>query len=97
MYAVQRQPEKPVPILEKKFYFDEVYDALFYRPAVWFATALERWVDRPLVAGTTTGVGQATRELGSKTRRIQTGFVRSYVLLLAAGLAALAVVFIAVR
>jgi NADH-quinone oxidoreductase subunit L len=30
--------------LEHKFYFDEAYDALFYRPAVWLGLALGRWI-----------------------------------------------------
>jgi len=37
------------------------------------------------------------RNLGSETRRLQTGLVRTYVLLLAARLAVLAIVFLAVR
>jgi len=40
---------------------------------------------------------ETVRELGSGTRRLQTGLVRTYVLALAASLAVLFVVFIAVR
>ena len=42
---------KPWPILEKKFYWDEAYDLVFYRPAVALALALGRFVERPLIAG----------------------------------------------
>ena len=38
-------------LLEHKFYFDELYDRLFYRPAVLLATSLYRLVERPLVLG----------------------------------------------
>jgi hypothetical protein len=44
-----------------------------------------------------TGIAEAVRSLGSETRRLQTGLVRTYVLALAASLAVLAVVFLAVR
>ena len=44
-----------------------------------------------------TGIADAVRNLGSETRRLQTGLVRTYALALAASLAVLAVVFIAVR
>ena len=33
----------PATSLEHKLYFDELYDALFYRPAVWLAGFLRRW------------------------------------------------------
>ena len=36
-------------VLEHKFYFDEAYDALFYRPAAAIAVALRRNVEEPVV------------------------------------------------
>ena len=84
-------------LLEHKFYFDELYDALFYRPAVLLARGLYALVERPLVGGSVTGVAFTVRGLGSRARELQTGLVRSYVLAIAASLAVLAVVFVAVR
>jgi NADH-quinone oxidoreductase subunit L len=83
--------------LEHKFYFDEAYDAAFYRPAVWLARALGRWVEQPLIAGGTREVGEETRHLGGTFARLQTGLLRTYALAIAASLAVLAVVFVAVR
>jgi NADH-quinone oxidoreductase subunit L len=84
-------------VLEHKFYFDEAYDFAFYRPAVFLATGLARWVEQPLVFGSVRelvrGVGLAGRDTG----RLQTGLVRTYVLAIAASLAVLAIVFVAVR
>ena len=84
-------------LLEHKFYFDEAYDFAFYRPAVFLATGLARWVEQPLVFGSVRelvrGVGLAGRDTG----RLQTGLVRTYVLAIAASLAVLAIVFVAVR
>jgi len=84
-------------VLEKKFYFDEAYDLVFYKPAVAFSLALGRFVERPLIAGSigevTRGFGFGSRELG----RFQNGLVRSYALALASGIAVLAVVFLWAR
>jgi len=83
--------------LEHKFYFDELYDALFYRPTVWLAKALYRGVEDPLIAESSTSLGQDTRNLGRVVARLQTGLVRTYVLAIASSAAVLAIVFIAVK
>jgi NADH-quinone oxidoreductase subunit L len=98
IYVAKRRPApEPWPELEHKFWFDELYDAIFYRPAVGSAKLLYALVEGPLVGGSMTGLADAVRNLGSESRRLQTGFVRLYVLALAASLAVLAVVFLAVR
>jgi NADH-quinone oxidoreductase subunit L len=84
-------------VLEHKFYFDELYDAVFYRPTVWLAKALFRGVEDPLIAESSTSLGQDTRDLGRIVARLQTGLVRTYVLAIASGAAVLAIVFIAVK
>jgi NADH-quinone oxidoreductase subunit L len=84
-------------VLEHKLYFDELYDAVFYRPAVLLATGLTRWVERPLVFGSVRELTQGVRELGLGTGRLQTGLVRTYALAIAASLAVVTVVFVAVR
>jgi NADH-quinone oxidoreductase subunit L len=100
-YGAKRAPVPRVPqvqrALERKLWFDDLYDAVFYRPAVWLAKALLRWVERLLIAGSITEVALGTRQAGRLTARIQTGFVRAYALALAGGLAVLVVVFISVR
>ena len=84
-------------LLERKFYFDELYDALFYRPAVFTAHAWLRLIERPVVSGSIEGAAAGTRFLGGRVRGVQTGLVRTYTLVLAGGLAVLALVFISVR
>jgi NADH-quinone oxidoreductase subunit L len=84
-------------VLEHKFYFDELYDAVFYRPAVWLAKGLYRWVEDPLVDESSTSLGQDTRDLGGIVARAQTGLLRTYALAIASSVAVLAVVFVAVR
>ena len=98
IYAARRaEAPRPVALFEHKFYFDELYDALFYRPAVFLAQALLRWIERPLVFGSVREVAQTFRELGLETRAIQTGLVRTYVLAIAASIAVVTVVFVVVR
>jgi NADH-quinone oxidoreductase subunit L len=84
-------------VLEHKFYFDELYDALFYRPSVWIAKALYRWVEGPLISDSTRELGDDTRDLGGLVSRVQTGLLRTYALAIASSVAVLAIVFVAVK
>ncbi|HST25507.1 MAG TPA: NADH-quinone oxidoreductase subunit L [Gaiellaceae bacterium] len=98
IYVARRRPAPaPVEAFERKFWFDELYDAVFYKPAVASAKVLYALIEGPLVGGTVMGISEAVRSLGGETRRLQTGLVRTYVLALAASLAVLFVVFVAVR
>jgi len=83
--------------LEHKFWFDELYDALFYRPSAWLATAWTRWIERPIVLGSANELGVEAQESGRLVARAQTGLVRAYALALAFGIAVLLVVFLAAR
>jgi NADH-quinone oxidoreductase subunit L len=101
IYGARKAAVPRVPALqtlfERKFYVDELYDAVFYRPAVFLALMLYGWVERPLVFGSVRELAAGVRELGLDTRRLQTGLVRTYVFAIAASLAIVTVVFVAVR
>jgi NADH-quinone oxidoreductase subunit L len=98
IYAARRAAApQPQPLFQRKFYFDELYDALFYRPSALIARGLLALVERPLVFGSVTGIAETVRGLGSGTRALQTGLVRTYALAIAASLAVATVVFVAVR
>jgi NADH-quinone oxidoreductase subunit L len=84
-------------LLEHKFYFDEAYDLVFYRPAVALAHGFAWFVEAPLVLGSVGEIAAFFRGLGSETSRVQTGFVRLYALAIAGGVAVLTIVFVAVR
>jgi NADH-quinone oxidoreductase subunit L len=83
--------------LEHKLYFDEAYDALFYRPAHRLALALGRVVEGPLVLGSSGGIADGVRALGRRLAAAQTGVLRSYAILVALGAALILLVFILVR
>jgi len=101
LYAVKQRPVPKQPALqrtlERTFYFDELYDALFYRPAAWTARAFGRLIEQPLIAGSGRELGEDTRDLGGVLARLQTGLLRTYALAIASALAVLAVVFVAVK
>ena len=98
VYSERRIAVPAVPglrrLLEEKFYFDRLYDRIFYAPAVWLATVLRREFEEPVVLQTGTDVGDATLATGSLVRRIQTGLLRTYVLLLAVGAAGVVLAFL---
>jgi NADH-quinone oxidoreductase subunit L len=88
---------RALPLLEKKFYWDELYDLVWYRTGDLAARGLYALVELPLIGGSLAMVGSA---LGFGSRELsvaQNGLVRSYALALASGLAVLTVVFLAVR
>jgi NADH-quinone oxidoreductase subunit L len=98
IYGARReQAPRALPVLEHKFYWDELYDLIWYRSGDLVARGLQALVEAPLIGGSITAVTGAVG-LGSRELSVaQNGLVRSYALALAGGLAVLAVVFLAVR
>ena len=98
IYGAKRMPvPRSLRLFKKKFYWDELYDLVWYRSSDLVARGFYALVEAPLIGGSiaaVTGVvGLGSRELSVA----QNGLVRSYALALAGGLAVLAVVFLAVR
>ena len=83
--------------LEHKLYWDEAYDAVFYRPASGLGLAWRRFVEDPLFLRSLGVLGGSVRGASSRVAAAQTGLVRSYVLALAAGLAVMTIVFVVAR
>jgi NADH-quinone oxidoreductase subunit L len=83
--------------LEHKLYFDEAYDALFYRPSAALASWLRRDFEEPVVLATGPDLGEGALEVGAGASRLQTGLLRTYVLFLGTGIAIVGVIFLAVR
>jgi NADH-quinone oxidoreductase subunit L len=84
-------------ILEHKLYFDEAYDALFYRPAAAISVALRRNVEEPVVERSLDEIGTGTIQVGGEVGRVQSGLLRSYAVAVAFAVVVLVVVFVAVR
>ena len=84
-------------VLAHKFYFDELYDVVFSRPAQLIATRLRDEVEGPIVQGSLDEIATGVRDAAVGTARLQTGLLRSYALVIAGSVAVLVVVFLAVR
>ena len=56
-------------VLEHKLYFDELYDALFYRPAAALSVALRRNVEEPVVERSLDEIGAGTHPGRRRGRR----------------------------
>jgi NADH-quinone oxidoreductase subunit L len=83
--------------LEHKFFFDELYRALFYVPGSWLARGLGRAIEQPVIAGSLSALGVGTHGVWAGTSRAQTGLVRSYVLALAGALGVMIIVFVTAK
>jgi NADH-quinone oxidoreductase subunit L len=80
--------------LARKWYFDEAIDVLAVRPALavgrWANATFERYVIQGLVAGVT----DVVRGANAGVRGAQSGYLRSYALLLITGFAGLGLYFL---
>jgi NADH-quinone oxidoreductase subunit L len=94
--AAPRQPGVQ-RTLEHKLFFDELYDALFYRPAAALASRLRSDVETPLIEGSLVELGRAGQEAGAGVARVQSGLLRTYALAITATVVVMAIVFVAVR
>jgi NADH-quinone oxidoreductase subunit L len=104
-WVYRRQPGTTARLIERfpwvhrflghKWYFDELYDAVFVRPVATFGGFGRRVIETDFVQGTI--VGGATgivRVSTSFARAIQTGYLRAYALLLLVGVAGLTLYFL---
>jgi NADH-quinone oxidoreductase subunit L len=81
--------------LEHKWYFDELYDAVFVRPFTNAGTFGRRVIETDFVQGTIVGGATGIVRVGTSfARAIQTGYLRAYALLLLLGVAGLTLYFL---
>jgi NADH-quinone oxidoreductase subunit L len=83
------RPELEPDFLQRVWYWDQLYDAVIGRPGQLLARACATVVDGRLIDGAVNGVASLVRATGNGVRRVQTGFVRNYVLGIVLGLAAI--------
>jgi NADH-quinone oxidoreductase subunit L len=78
-------------ILAEKWYFDWFYNLVFIRIGGWFADRiLWRTIDKGLIDGAVNTLAGAVGVFSRAGRRMQTGLVRNYALIMLAGVVALA-------
>jgi len=72
-------------LLEHKYYFDEIYDAVLVRPMDRLARGTDRYLDRPLIDGAVNGVGNLAESSAGGLSVTQNGYFRSYALVFFGG------------
>jgi NADH-quinone oxidoreductase subunit L len=81
--------------LVNKWYFDELYEAMFVRPVATIGSFSRRVIETEFVQGTIVGGATGVVRVGSSfARAIQTGYLRAYALMLLLGVAALTLYFL---
>jgi NADH-quinone oxidoreductase subunit L len=83
--------------LEHKFWFDELYDVVFSRPAQLVAQRLRDRVEAPVVQGGLDEVADGALRGATVTASVQSGLLRTYALAFTVALAILTLVFLVVR
>jgi NADH-quinone oxidoreductase subunit L len=84
-------------LLEHKFYFDEVYDALFVRPLDGAARSGERLLEEPVLEGTPNEVGVAASAGAATLSLTESGYFRLYILVFVGGALVAAAVLLLYR
>ena len=76
--------------LLNKWYFDELYNFLFVRPAVWVGNVLWKFLDDQLIDKTIVeGLGHRVVDVTKRVVRLQSGYVYHYAFAMLIGIAAL--------
>ena len=69
-------------VLADKFYFDEIYDFLFVKPLGFLSDFFRQAVDQTIINGFVNAVGNGTLFAGKRLRRLQTGNVGFYLVIM---------------
>src|SRR5713101_6042311 len=72
-------------LLERKYYFDELYDAIFVRTMDGLAHGGMRYIEEPIIDGVVVGTGELAEAGAHSLSLTQTGYFRNYVLVFVAG------------
>jgi NADH-quinone oxidoreductase subunit L len=81
--------------LVNKWYFDELYEAMFVRPVSTVGGFSRRVIETEFVQGTIVGGATGAVRVGTSfARAIQTGYLRAYALLLLLGVTGLTLYFL---
>ena len=76
--------------LLNKWYFDELYDIIFVRPAFWLGNALWKGFDDWLIDKTVVeGLGHRVKDVTARVVRLQSGYLYHYAFVMLIGIAAL--------
>jgi len=86
----------PQRLLERKYYFDEIYDRAFVSSTDWVAGFALRDIETPVIDAAVVDTGRLARAGAGSLSLTQSGYFRNYVLVFVGG-AVLAAVILIVR
>jgi len=84
-------------LLERKYYFDDIYDAAFVRPLDRVAGIALRDLEQPRIEAAVVEAGLLTRWSAGELSLTQSGYFRNYVLVFVVGVVSIAAVLLFVR
>jgi NADH-quinone oxidoreductase subunit L len=84
-------------LLERKYYFDDIYDALFVRTMDGAARGGDKLLEEPVLDGAPAGVAAIARAGAGELALTQNGFFRTYVLVFVGGAAIALALILLVR
>jgi NADH:ubiquinone oxidoreductase subunit 5 (subunit L)/multisubunit Na+/H+ antiporter MnhA subunit len=90
---LKRESETLPPVLVRLFYFNEIIDWLFVRPAQALGAFFGRWMDPHVIDGVVREVVFTNRFFATIVRSFQTGLLRAYALIVVFGAACFAVYY----
>ncbi|SLN53623.1 NADH-quinone oxidoreductase subunit L [Oceanibacterium hippocampi] len=99
-----RRPEMPAELarthqalyqfLLNKWYFDELYDWIFVRPATWLGRVLWKGGDGRIIDGLgPDGIAMTVVRVAARAKQIQTGYIYHYAFAILIGIAAFVTLF----
>jgi len=79
-----------MPALQKviynKYYVDEAYDSIFRKPLDFLSAVFYKFFDKQLIDGTVDAAGTGVKGFGGLVKRIQTGNISAYILMMVLGI-----------
>ncbi len=80
-------------ILSRKYYVDEIYNAVFQKPIEWLSGFAHTIIDRKYIDGIVNISGKGVDYCGNYLRRVQTGNVEYYLLAMVVGVISFLVIY----
>lgn len=80
--------------LNRKFYFDEFYDAVFSQPLLKFSTFIQKWIETSIVDKVTDSFGMLSFFLSGQVRKLQNGHISFYLFAMVLGILGILTIFI---
>jgi NADH-quinone oxidoreductase subunit L len=96
-------PESPEPLARfgplyrlsyNKWYLDEIYNAVIIKPFYAISTVCAQVLDVGVIDGIVNGAGKLARNAASSLRKLETGFVRTYGLMMLMGVVVVVAYFV---